>query len=140
MAVAFGVPSTLRVASPPAKAVMIYDGDCHFCSLWVHRWQVVSAGHLDFLPLQDPSAAQRFPEIPRSQLEQVRAGTLTAYEWWHAFQPERVNEQAEYYERLAKSKQDEIAPHLAELERIKAGDLTPPADNPNPPADPGANP
>jgi predicted DCC family thiol-disulfide oxidoreductase YuxK len=63
------VKSTIEVASPPAKALMIYDGDCNFCSLWVHRWQHAIGEHLDYLPFQDPRVASRFPEVPRGQLE-----------------------------------------------------------------------
>ena len=54
---------------PPAKALMIYDGDCSFCSLWVHRWQHKTGDHLDYLPFQDPRVAARFPELPRGQFE-----------------------------------------------------------------------
>ncbi len=63
------VRSIVRVASPPAKAVMVYDGDCNFCSLWVHRWQRTTGDHLDYLPFRDPSVAVRFPEVPRGQFE-----------------------------------------------------------------------
>jgi predicted DCC family thiol-disulfide oxidoreductase YuxK len=63
------VRSAIEVASPPAKALMIYDGDCNFCSLWVHRWQHTTGDHLDYLPFQDPGAAARFPEVPRGQFE-----------------------------------------------------------------------
>jgi lipase maturation factor 1 len=59
--------STVKVASPPPKAVMIYDGDCKFCSLWIHRWQQLTGDSLDYLPFQDPSVAVRFPEVPRDQ-------------------------------------------------------------------------
>ena len=59
----------VEVASPPAKAVMIYDGDCNFCSLWIHRWQQTTGNDLDYLPFQDPSVAARFPEVPRGQFE-----------------------------------------------------------------------
>jgi predicted DCC family thiol-disulfide oxidoreductase YuxK len=48
---------------------MIYDGDCNFCSLWVHRWQSTTGDRLDFLPFQDPSVGARFPEVPRGQFE-----------------------------------------------------------------------
>ena len=48
---------------------MIYDGDCNFCTLWVHRWQYATGDHLDYLPFQDPSVAARFPEVPRGQFE-----------------------------------------------------------------------
>ncbi|MEI7939743.1 MAG: lipase maturation factor family protein [Verrucomicrobiota bacterium] len=61
--------STVKVASPPAKAVMIYDGDCNFCALWIHRWQQTTGDSLDYLPFQDPSVAVRFPEVPRGQFE-----------------------------------------------------------------------
>ena len=59
----------LRVASPPAKGVMIYDGDCNFCSLWVHRWRHATGDHLDYLPFQEPVVAARFPEVPRDRFE-----------------------------------------------------------------------
>ena len=48
---------------------MIYDGDCNFCSLWIHHWQLTTGDHLDFLPFQDPQVAARFPELPRGQFE-----------------------------------------------------------------------
>jgi predicted DCC family thiol-disulfide oxidoreductase YuxK len=48
---------------------MVYDGDCNFCSLWIRRWQQTTGDLLDYLPLQDPSVAARFPEVPRSQFE-----------------------------------------------------------------------
>jgi lipase maturation factor 1 len=63
------VVSNVKVASPPAKALMIYDGDCNFCKLWIHRWQLTTGDRFDFLPFQDPSVATRFPEVPRGQFE-----------------------------------------------------------------------
>jgi predicted DCC family thiol-disulfide oxidoreductase YuxK len=48
---------------------MIYDGDCKFCSLWIHRWQLTTGDRLDFLPFQDPRVVARFPELPRGQFE-----------------------------------------------------------------------
>jgi predicted DCC family thiol-disulfide oxidoreductase YuxK len=48
---------------------MVYDGDCNFCSLWIHRWRHTTGDHLDYLPFQDPSVAVRFPEVPRGQFE-----------------------------------------------------------------------
>jgi hypothetical protein len=98
-----------------------YQRACKYLELEIHRFE------REIVP-------QEWIESAKSQLEQVKSGALSPHEWWHAFQPERVNEQAAYYETLAKRKQEEIAPHLAELERIKAGDLKP-ADSPaaNPP-------
>ena len=48
---------------------MIYDGDCNFCSLWIHRWQLTTGDRFDFLPFQDPGITARFPEVPRGQFE-----------------------------------------------------------------------
>jgi predicted DCC family thiol-disulfide oxidoreductase YuxK len=61
------VQSAIRVATPPAKPLMIYDGDCNFCSLWVRRWQCASGERVEYLPYQDPQVAARFPEIPRER-------------------------------------------------------------------------
>lgn len=63
------VKSAIRVASPPQKPLMIYDGDCCFCTLWIHRWQCATGELVDYLPAQDPQIAQRFPEIPRSEFD-----------------------------------------------------------------------
>jgi predicted DCC family thiol-disulfide oxidoreductase YuxK len=59
----------MRVASPPPKPLMIYDGDCRFCTLWIHRWQCLTGELVDYLPSQDPQIAARFPEIPRHEFE-----------------------------------------------------------------------
>ncbi len=48
---------------------MVYDGDCNFCTLWIHRWQQTSGDQLEYIPFQDPSVAARFPEVPRGQFE-----------------------------------------------------------------------
>jgi predicted DCC family thiol-disulfide oxidoreductase YuxK len=52
----------LRVAAPPARPLMIFDGDCGFCRFWVARWRIRLQDRLDFEPSQ--TAAARFPEIP----------------------------------------------------------------------------
>lgn len=48
---------------------MIYDGDCCFCTLWIHRWQCATGELVDYLPSQDSQIAQRFPEIPRDEFD-----------------------------------------------------------------------
>jgi len=52
----------LRTASPPARPLVVFDGDCAFCRFWVARWRDVLRGRADFEPFQ--AAAGRFPEIP----------------------------------------------------------------------------
>jgi predicted DCC family thiol-disulfide oxidoreductase YuxK len=58
-----------RVASPPAKPLMIYDGDCRFCYHWIRRWQLTTGDSVDYVPYQEPSVATRFPEIPVQSYE-----------------------------------------------------------------------
>ena len=55
----------IRVTVPPAKPLMVFDGDCNFCTLWIRRWQQMTGGRVDYLPAQDPRIAAQFPEIPR---------------------------------------------------------------------------
>ncbi len=58
-----------QVGKPPAKPRLLYDGDCQFCTLWIHRWQLVTRDFVECLPFQDPRGAAQFPEISRAQFE-----------------------------------------------------------------------
>lgn len=48
---------------------MIYDGDCGFCGLWIRRWKQMTGDRVEYIASQDPQASQRFPEIPRAELD-----------------------------------------------------------------------
>src|SRR5581483_2263173 len=48
---------------------MVYDGDCNFCTLWIHRWQWATGDLVEYLPSQAPQIAERFPEIPHQAFE-----------------------------------------------------------------------
>jgi len=61
--------SGIRVAMPPPKPLMVFDGDCNFCTLWIRRWQQMTGDRVDYLPAQDPRIAAQFPEIPREQFD-----------------------------------------------------------------------
>src|ERR1039458_4855334 len=61
--------SALRVAAPPPKPLMVFDGDCNFCTLWIRRWRQMTGDTVDYLPAQDPRIAEQFPEIPRKQFD-----------------------------------------------------------------------
>ena len=50
---------------------MVFDGDCNFCRRWISRWQQVTGDRIEYLPFQDPSVAERFPELTREQCEQA---------------------------------------------------------------------
>ncbi len=51
----------LRIASPPDRPLLLWDGDCGFCKRWVSRWRSRTAGRVDDAPYQ--IAAARFPQI-----------------------------------------------------------------------------
>jgi predicted DCC family thiol-disulfide oxidoreductase YuxK len=57
----------LRVANPPPKPLMIWDGECHFCRRWIERWREITAGEVEYAPFQE--VTERFPEIPREQFQ-----------------------------------------------------------------------
>ncbi len=59
------------VAFPPAKPLMIYDGDCNFCKFWIIRWQQASEGRVEYAASQEARVAQEFPELPREQFDQA---------------------------------------------------------------------
>src|SRR6266542_117292 len=46
-----------RVANPPTKPLLIWDGECHFCKLWSARWLSLSRTAKLFLP-RKPSTAR----------------------------------------------------------------------------------
>ncbi len=60
--------SHLRVANPPTKPVLIWDGECHFCRRWIERWKEMTGADLDYETSQN--LGDRFPEIPREEFEQ----------------------------------------------------------------------
>ncbi len=62
-------PEKVRVATPPPRPLLVFDGDCNFCTLWIRRWQQMTGDSVDYLPAQDPDIATRFPEIPREQFD-----------------------------------------------------------------------
>ena len=59
----------VRVGTPPEKPLLIFDGDCNFCRVWVHRWQHATGDYVEYVPFQDPSLAERYPELPRAGFE-----------------------------------------------------------------------
>ena len=61
--------SDIRVAAPPPKPLMVFDGDCNFCTFWIRRWQQMTGDRVDYLPAHDPRIAAQFPEIPRAQFD-----------------------------------------------------------------------
>jgi len=66
------VAAPRRVAQPPVgRPLLLFDGDCGFCRLWVERWRAAGGHRLDVEPSQQ--AGPRFPEIsPAEYAEAVQ--------------------------------------------------------------------
>ena len=60
-----------RVSNPPPKPLMIWDGECLFCKVWIERWREITAGKVDYATYQQ--AASQFPEIPLDQFKHAMA-------------------------------------------------------------------
>jgi len=60
-----------RVSNPPPKPLMIWDGECLFCKMWIDRWREITAGKIDYATYQQ--AADQFPEIPVDQFKHAMA-------------------------------------------------------------------
>ncbi|MEP6767677.1 MAG: lipase maturation factor family protein [Acidobacteriota bacterium] len=54
----------MRVGSPPARPLVLFDGDCGFCRAWIARWKERTGDRVDYAPSQESEA--EFPEIPPS--------------------------------------------------------------------------
>jgi len=46
----------------PPKPLMLYDGDCAFCALWIERWKRITGPAVDYAPAS--SARSHHPSIP----------------------------------------------------------------------------
>jgi predicted DCC family thiol-disulfide oxidoreductase YuxK len=46
---------------------MVYDGDCGFCRLWVHRWKFLTRERVDYRPYQE--VAGLYPEVPLDRFQ-----------------------------------------------------------------------
>jgi len=58
---------SFRVAQPPPKPLLVFDGNCECCRRWIRRWQRLTVDAVDYLPAQDARLAKQFPEIPPTQ-------------------------------------------------------------------------
>src|SRR5213596_4033759 len=57
----------LRVSNPPSKPLLLWDGECDFCRLWIERWKEITAGKIDYAAYQEE--AEYFPEISRDEFK-----------------------------------------------------------------------
>ena len=47
------------------RALLIYDGDCAFCRLWVEAWREETGDRVIYAPSRE--IAEKFPDIPRAK-------------------------------------------------------------------------
>jgi len=52
----------------PDKPLMIFDGNCGFCKIWIRYWYQLTAGRIDYAPSQE--VGERFPQIPPKDFSQ----------------------------------------------------------------------
>src|SRR5208283_3435265 len=50
-------------SSASDKPLLVYDGDCGFCRLWIDRWRAITGDRVRYAPFQE--VAGQFPEIAR---------------------------------------------------------------------------
>ena len=48
------------------RPLLLFDGDCGFCRMWVERFRQRTGEHVEYVAYQE--AAARFPDIPRENL------------------------------------------------------------------------
>jgi len=48
---------------------MVFDGDCGFCKFWIARWHRATGDRVDYIPFQDATVEDKFPEIPREHFD-----------------------------------------------------------------------
>ncbi len=53
----------------PAKPLLVYDGRCGFCRIWIDYWKEITGSSVDYAPFQEVSG--NFPEIPLEQFQQA---------------------------------------------------------------------
>ncbi len=51
------------------RPVLLFDGECGFCRLWVERWRALTGEAVEFAPYQ--TAGARFPKLAVAELERA---------------------------------------------------------------------
>src|SRR4051812_33716808 len=50
------------------KPILIYDGNCGFCRIWLDYWRQLTADRVEYIASQE--VGDRFPQIPREAYSQ----------------------------------------------------------------------
>src|SRR6266851_5216394 len=52
----------------PDKPLLIFDGNCGFCRIWIEYWKQITGEHVEYASSQE--VAGQFPQIPRESFGQ----------------------------------------------------------------------
>lgn len=64
------MPDDAPMGSRTDRPVLVYDGDCGFCRLWIDRWREATGESVEYLAQQDPECARRFPGLDPVALQE----------------------------------------------------------------------
>jgi predicted DCC family thiol-disulfide oxidoreductase YuxK len=48
---------------PDQKPLLLFDGNCGFCRIWIDYWKKLTAGKIDYAPYQE--VAEQYPQVSR---------------------------------------------------------------------------
>lgn len=54
---------------PPSKPLLIYDGRCGFCKIWIGYWRTLTRDRVDYAASQDVGA--QYPQIPKQEFSKA---------------------------------------------------------------------
>jgi predicted DCC family thiol-disulfide oxidoreductase YuxK len=57
------------VSAAPKRPVLVFDGDCTFCRMWVGYARALTGERVEYAPYQ--KAARRFPEVPEPEFRKA---------------------------------------------------------------------
>jgi predicted DCC family thiol-disulfide oxidoreductase YuxK len=58
-----------KVPDARQRPVLVFDGDCSFCRIWVGYWKELTGDKVEYVPYQ--TDAGRFPDVPVSEFQKA---------------------------------------------------------------------
>ncbi len=55
--------------APSNTPLLVFDGDCSFCRIWIGFWKRLTGGLIEYAPYQE--VAERFPQVPRENFKRA---------------------------------------------------------------------
>ena len=57
------------VRPSPERPLVVFDGDCSFCRIWIDYWEKLTGDRVNYEPYQ--TAAAKFPDVPREDFQRA---------------------------------------------------------------------